>query len=227
MFNKRLAKNIYKQFDQHSTGKFIAKLRREKGLTQTELGERLGVGNKTVSRWERGNYMPDLALIPELATELGVSVSELFAAERFAEEDYKRQADAALMEVSRRFQLLKVGRQQLERLSCWQGWLIGLAVFCLLVGEIPSEGAVRGLCISLGFVATAAISSLHRGRLACLAPGFLQWGLFGCLSSLYCGFADEVARLALLVLMGAAMLLLCALRRQAERDIEQLLAADI
>ena len=41
-------------------GKFIAVNRKAKGLTQEQLGEMLGVSNKTVSRWENGNYMPDL-----------------------------------------------------------------------------------------------------------------------------------------------------------------------
>ncbi|MBQ5322371.1 MAG: helix-turn-helix transcriptional regulator, partial [Oscillospiraceae bacterium] len=46
--------------DQIRTGKFISELRKETGLTQEELGRRLGVSNKTVSRWENGNYMPDI-----------------------------------------------------------------------------------------------------------------------------------------------------------------------
>lgn len=49
--------------DQAKVGKFIAQLRKEQGLTQEALGERLGVTNKTVSRWENGNYMPDIELL--------------------------------------------------------------------------------------------------------------------------------------------------------------------
>lgn len=43
-------------------GKFIALNRKNKGLTQEQLAERLGVTNKTISRWETGKYMPDLSL---------------------------------------------------------------------------------------------------------------------------------------------------------------------
>ena len=39
-------------------GKFLKELRKEKGLTQEQLGEKIGVTNKTVSRWENGNYIP-------------------------------------------------------------------------------------------------------------------------------------------------------------------------
>ena len=46
--------------DQIKIGSFITQLRRENSLTQEQLGERLGVTNKTVSRWETGTYMPDI-----------------------------------------------------------------------------------------------------------------------------------------------------------------------
>ncbi|MEE0775688.1 MAG: helix-turn-helix transcriptional regulator [Bacillota bacterium] len=48
--------------NQKQVGIFIAELRKEKRLTQAALGECLGVTNKTISRWENGNYMPDLSL---------------------------------------------------------------------------------------------------------------------------------------------------------------------
>ena len=63
--------------NQENIGKFIAKLRKEKKLTQEQLAERLGVHNRSVSRWENGNSMPDYAVLPMIANELGVSVAEL------------------------------------------------------------------------------------------------------------------------------------------------------
>ena len=57
--------------NQNQIGKFIAELRKNKHMTQAELGEKLGVTNKTVSRWENGNYMPDLSLLAQLARDLG------------------------------------------------------------------------------------------------------------------------------------------------------------
>lgn len=68
--------------DQEKMGKFIAQLRRERGMTQEGLGERLGVTNKTVSRWETGRYMPDVDKLLELAGLLGISVNELLFGER-------------------------------------------------------------------------------------------------------------------------------------------------
>ena len=63
--------------NQENIGKFIAKLRKEKKLTQEQLAERLGVHNRSVSRWENGSSMPDYAVLPMIANELGVSVAEL------------------------------------------------------------------------------------------------------------------------------------------------------
>lgn len=67
--------------DQVKIGKRIAALRRKEGLTQEALGERLGVSNKTISRWENGNYMPDIEMLPLLAREFQVSIDELLGGE--------------------------------------------------------------------------------------------------------------------------------------------------
>ena len=83
--------------DQVKVGKFIAELRKEQGLTQEALGRRLGVTNKTVSRWETGNYMPDIELLVPLGEVLGVSVNELLAGERLSDEQFRRQADENLV----------------------------------------------------------------------------------------------------------------------------------
>ena len=67
--------------DTKKIGAFIALKRKAKGLTQEQLGERLGVSNKTISRWENGNYMPDLSLLEPLSRELDITLNELLAGE--------------------------------------------------------------------------------------------------------------------------------------------------
>lgn len=79
--------------DQVQVGRFLAELRRQKGLTQEALGERLGVTNKTVSRWERGNYMPDIAMLPLLSELYEVSINELLAGRRMTEREREAQKD--------------------------------------------------------------------------------------------------------------------------------------
>ena len=85
------------KMDQIKIGKFIAALRKEKGLTQERLGEKLGVTNKTISRWENGNYMPDVEMLSLLSKEFGVSINELVSGERLATEDFKEAADSNLV----------------------------------------------------------------------------------------------------------------------------------
>ena len=83
--------------DQSKIGKFIAALRKEKGMTQEQLGEKLGVTNKTVSRWENGNYMPDVEMLSLLSKEFGVSINELISGERLLTENFKKAADENLV----------------------------------------------------------------------------------------------------------------------------------
>lgn len=78
-------------------GSFLAELRHEKGLTQQALGERLGVTNKTISRWETGCYLPDVEMLSLLSREFGVSINELVAGERLVAEDFKKAADENLV----------------------------------------------------------------------------------------------------------------------------------
>ena len=62
-------------------GENIARLRKEKGWTQAELGEKLGVSNQAVSKWESGMTMPDIMLLPTLADMFGIYIDELFSRE--------------------------------------------------------------------------------------------------------------------------------------------------
>lgn len=82
-------------------GQFIAELRREKGLTQEQLGEKLGVTNKTVSRWENGNYLPNVEMLQLLGREFGVDINELLCGERLSDSDYRESAEENVVTVMR------------------------------------------------------------------------------------------------------------------------------
>lgn len=64
--------------DQIKIGEFIAKKRKEKNLTQEQLAQRLGVSNKSISKWECGRCMPDYSVIELLCKELDVSIAQIF-----------------------------------------------------------------------------------------------------------------------------------------------------
>lgn len=70
-------------------GKFIAENRKKKNLTQEQLAEKLGVTSKTISRWENGNYMPDISLLKPLSTELDISLNDLLSGEKVEKEKYQ------------------------------------------------------------------------------------------------------------------------------------------
>ena len=71
--------------DQIKIGTFLKTLRKEKNLTQEQLAEKLGVSNRTVSRWETGTNMPDISLLLEIAELYGVTIPELIDGERKSE----------------------------------------------------------------------------------------------------------------------------------------------
>lgn len=79
--------------DMQKIGKFLAELRKEKNLTQDELGEQIGVTNKTVSRWENGNYLPPVEILQILSKFYEVSINELLSGERLNDAHYKESAE--------------------------------------------------------------------------------------------------------------------------------------
>lgn len=86
--------------DQVRVGKYIASLRKQASLTQEELGEKLGVTNKTVSRWENGNYMPDIEMLQLLSKVFDVGINDLLAGEKIADEDFRQKAEENIIEVA-------------------------------------------------------------------------------------------------------------------------------
>ena len=64
--------------EKKTIGKFISVLRKANGMTQQEFGDKLLVSDKTVSKWERDERMPDISLLPLLSSELGVTIDEIF-----------------------------------------------------------------------------------------------------------------------------------------------------
>ena len=87
--------------DQVKIGKFISQMRKEKGLTQKQLGEELLISDKTVSKWETGKGMPEVSLMLPLCEKLGINVNELLTGERIPDEDYKKKAEENIMDIMR------------------------------------------------------------------------------------------------------------------------------
>jgi len=79
--------------NQERIGKFISELRKEKNMTQDQLAEKLGVTDKSISRWENGKTMPDLSMLTILSRELNVEISELLNGRRMNKEELEKLRD--------------------------------------------------------------------------------------------------------------------------------------
>lgn len=136
--------------DQNKTGKFIAGERKRKALTQKQLAEALGISDKTISKWERGGGFPEVSLLLPLCRELDITVNELLAGERVAEEDYKKKAEENMMN------LVKEAQESRKKiiLSALVAALAILAALPLVVvaGALEMETWLRCLLIGIGLV---------------------------------------------------------------------------
>lgn len=85
--------------DQEKIGKFISECRKNKKMTQSELAEKLGVSDKSVSKWETGKCMPDLSLFKLLCEELEITINELLSGEKIDKKDYQSKLEENIVNI--------------------------------------------------------------------------------------------------------------------------------
>lgn len=86
--------------NQEMVGKFISSCRKDKGLTQMQLAEKLNISNRAVSKWETGKSIPDVSIMLELCEILGITVNELLSGERITTmEDYQKNAEQNMVDL--------------------------------------------------------------------------------------------------------------------------------
>lgn len=85
--------------EQKKIGAFIAQRRKEHGLTQAQLAEKLGVTDKAVSKWETGRCLPDASLLEDVCLSLDITIHEFFAGERLAEDEIPARAGENIIQV--------------------------------------------------------------------------------------------------------------------------------
>ena len=136
--------------DQLKIGKFIAECRKQKGLTQMQLSEKLGITDKAISKWERGISMPDASIMLEVCGILGISVNELLSGEKINMENNDQKNEQLLLDMAK----------ELERKNktIWNAmWVImtvsligligGLALIAFFIPEGPwMIVAILALC---------------------------------------------------------------------------------
>ncbi len=81
-------------------GKYIAGKRKELGMTQKQLAEKLGMSDKSVSKWERGVCLPDVSIYSDLCLILGISINEFLAGEDIAQENIEKKSEENIIGVA-------------------------------------------------------------------------------------------------------------------------------
>ncbi|MDE7245977.1 MAG: helix-turn-helix domain-containing protein [Oscillospiraceae bacterium] len=85
--------------NQEAIGKFISTCRKDKGLTQIQLAEKLNITNRAVSKWETGKSCPDASIMLKLCDILDITVNELLSGERISMENYRKKAEENLIQL--------------------------------------------------------------------------------------------------------------------------------
>lgn len=137
--------------NQAKIGRFIASCRKEQGMTQAALAERLGISDRAVSKWETGRSMPDSGIMLELCGLLGINVNELLSGERIMEETYSKRLEENLLDLA---QQKEEKDRQMLRLEVVIGYTATVSfltlVFVASFVEMPSW--LRVLLIVIGSV---------------------------------------------------------------------------
>ena len=133
--------------DQKQTGRFIAERRRELGLTQKELAEKLGITDRAVSKWENGRCMPDLSLLRPLSAILKVGINDLLSGEIISERDYRRKSEENLISMA-----------DLNLLKSFQFGFLGfyamavsMLIYCI-VKNVETSGVLALICCYITFL---------------------------------------------------------------------------
>ena len=95
--------------DQEKIGRFIAETRNQAGMTQKELAGKIGISDKTISKWECGKSMPDITYLETLCDSLAISMNELISGERLSDTAYSPKAEENIMSLMKENQKAKKG----------------------------------------------------------------------------------------------------------------------
>ncbi len=148
--------------DQIKIGRFIAACRKEQGMTQAVLAERLGISDRAVSKWETGKSLPDSGIMLELCELLEINVNELLSGERIMAESYDKRAEENLLEMRR--QVEEKNRQLLrtEYMIGGPATAAGL-VMCAVTAYVEMPDGLRIGLIAFALIMILAVAFIAVG----------------------------------------------------------------
>jgi transcriptional regulator with XRE-family HTH domain len=137
--------------DQIKIGRFIAQCRKDAGLTQMQLAERLGVTDRAVSKWENGRAMPDSSIMLELCEQLKITVNDLLSGEVVTMENYNKELENNLIDMVR---LKEKNDRRLLRMEIVLGIIAVLPLLftVIIVLAVPMEEWLGGLIAALSVI---------------------------------------------------------------------------
>lgn len=142
------------------TGAYLGMLRKARGATQQEIAEQLGVSNKTVSKWESGGGLPDIAVLPALAELYGVAVDDILAGETLTD---RRRSALAEETAARRKRLLSRLRMRFD--ICF---VLALALAALSAAQMryvsQTALALSVAVVWTGYILVAILSAMAAWR---------------------------------------------------------------
>lgn len=146
--------------DQKKVGQLLKQLRTEKAVTQAELGETLGVSNRSVSRWENGTTMPDLDLLIELANYYDIEVGEILDGERRTK-TMEKDTEELLTKVAD-YNNTEQGFFSRRMCAMFAIAIIGIAIFAVidLLGLERTQPYASIVSVTLGFVGGTLVTGL-------------------------------------------------------------------
>ncbi len=139
--------------DLQKIGAFLSALRKEKGLTQEALGQKLGVTGKTVSRWECGTYLPPAEMLLVLSELYGLTVNELLTGAPLSDSEYRQAAEHNLQELMKNTSFSLQDRIRYYKRK-WRREHIALFMINLVIALVPT---ILGLVYAVPLLVIIAV----------------------------------------------------------------------
>lgn len=133
-------------------GGFLRQLRKEHGLTQEQLGEKVGATNKTISRWETGVYMPPVECLAMLSELYGVSINEIVAGKHVETEGFADVAEDNITDALKNIEKSRAAFENRMMVMLAITTVITIAIILMLPLESVKDVVVFVLVIALAFI---------------------------------------------------------------------------
>lgn len=153
----------WEEIMEQNIGQFIQELRKAKNMTQKDLAEMIGVSDKTISKWENGNSIPDTSILLSLCQALDISVNELVSCKKLPSDEYSSNAEVNMMKLLRKNE--EVGRYSKG------GFIVGIVLAVLTIAFMYISTAGVSLSLIYAFIDLPSLIIL---LLACSAVALLS-----------------------------------------------------